>query len=118
MPTKQNATGQLKHRGTIQFKKKTRDSFGAETISWVDDATCWMAIMPLRGNEYFASQQIQASVTHRIRMRYQKLADNTRINPNCRIKFDDRFFNIQSVVNPEETNVWLDLMCVEETDAG
>jgi len=115
---KSNQTGQLKHRVTIQYKKKTKNSYGEETVSWIDDAVCWAAIWPVRGMEYFAAQQIHSAVSHKIRMRYRTLSNETSLNSNCRIKFGDRYFEIQSTIDVDEGHIWLDLMCVEAINAA
>lgn len=106
--------GQLRHRIMIQKKKTSRNSYGEVSVTWMDNMNCWASIEPIRGKEYFSAQQVQAGVTHRITMRHYTLADGTKINPNCRIKYDDRYFNIQSVINPSERNIMLQLMCIED----
>jgi len=107
--------GTLRRRITIQKKRIDKNTKGEQTVSWEDDATIWGAIWPLRGTEYFASQQIQSSVSHKIRIRYRTLEDDTKITPNCRIKHNtNRYFNIISVIDPDERHIHLDLMCSEE----
>ena len=106
--------GSLRHRITIQTKTVTRNSYGEESVTWSDNINCWASIEPIRGNEYFSAQQIQSGVTHRITIRYRTLADGTAINPNCRVEYGTRYFNIQSVLNPSERDISLQLMCIEE----
>ena len=111
--------GQLRKRLTIQMQSITVDSYGERDVVWRDDKEVWGSIKPIRGMEYHSAHQIESAVTHRIEIRYTTLSDDTRITPNNRVKYTDaqgdRFFNIQSVINPEERNIFLQLMCIEET---
>ena len=107
--------GELRHRITIEKKVRTRDTFGEETVKWSTDVSVYANVMPLRGNQYFASQQLQSGVTHRIRARHFTMGNSTMIQPGyCRISFKDRKFTILSALNPDERNIYLDFMCSEE----
>jgi len=106
--------GQLRYRVIIENKIKTRDTDGGEVVSWSTNIPVWASIQPLRGQEYFNAQQTKAIVSHRIRIRYTQLAASTEITPGeCRINWDSRYFNIHSVINASERNIYLDLMCSE-----
>ena len=94
--------GRLRHWIVIEKKDKTRDSYGAETISWSTNVGAWASVSPIRGSNYFASMQLQASITHQVTMRYQTLGNTTEIRPGyCRVKFGDRVLNIVSALNPD-----------------
>lgn len=100
--------GWLRHRITLQTKSTTQDTYGAEQDVWTDEATVWASVEPLRGQEYFSSKQMQAEETTRIRIRYR-----SGITPAWRVIFGDRIFNIKSIINPQERNIFLELMCEE-----
>lgn len=107
--------GELRHSIVIQMATTGRDSYGAATLTWTSGRNTQAAIWPLRGKEYFAAQQVQAGVTHKIRIRYQTLANSTVIGPQHRIKFGSRYFNIISPpINSDERNIMLEMMCSEE----
>jgi SPP1 family predicted phage head-tail adaptor len=107
--------GRLRHWIVIEKKAKSRDVYGAETIAWTTNVGSWASVSPIRGNNYFASMQLQASITHQVTMRYQTLGNSTEIHPGyCRIKFGGRVLNIVSAINPDERNISLELMCAEE----
>jgi len=106
--------GLRRHLATIQRKTTSQNTYGEDAGAWVDDSECWAAIMPLRGDEFFANQQVQSSVTHKIYIKYQTLSDGTRINSTCRMVCDSRIFNFQSVIDPEERQINLEIMAVEE----
>lgn len=107
--------GMLTRRLTFQIKKETRNASGEVIVAWVDDCICWGSVTPIRGREYMAAQQMQAAVSHRVKIRYRTLSDGTKINPNCRISYDSRYFNIQSVIDLNDSHVDLEIMATEET---
>jgi SPP1 family predicted phage head-tail adaptor len=111
-------SGRLRHWVIIDKKAKTRNSYGEEVIAWTTNIGTWAQVSPIRGTNYFASMQLQASITHQVTMRYQTLANTTEIKPGyCRVRLGStggRTLNIISVINPEERNIMLELMCAEE----
>ena len=110
--------GSLRHRINIQTQSSTAGTYGAATITWKDDAELWAAIWPLRGTEYYNAQQVESAITHKFRIRYTTLSDENRISPSCRIRLGDednaRYFNINSVIDPDERHIYLDIMAVED----
>ena len=48
---------------------------------------------------------------YEIRIRYY-----SGVTPKWRVKWGSRIYDIESVINPDEKNVMLDLMCVEVID--
>ena len=107
--------GSLRHRITFQSQGRTRDSYGGETVVWSDEVTVWAQVHPISGSEYFKTQEVQSQVTHNIRIRYPRSFD---IKPTWRIKFLAqtevyKYFDIVSIINPEERNIYLDIMAKE-----
>lgn len=105
--------GKLRHRVTLQESAAVRDSFGAEVETWTDITTLWASVEPLSGREYFAAQQVNTEISTKITLRYR-----AGIKPEMQILFASRVFEILSVVNPEEKNTQLVLMCKEVPDNG
>lgn len=100
--------GQLKKRVTIQHPTRVSDSMGGFTETWTDDATVWAAIWPTSAKEQQLALKETMNITHRIRIRYRSVFRN-----GWRLKFGERYFAIQSIINIEERNEWFDLLCVE-----
>ena len=100
--------GELRHRITIQQKTVTQDTAGVITETWADLVTVWAAIEPLTGREKFLAQQVYTDMTTRVRIRYR-----SGIDPAMRLKYNSRIFEINVVVNPEERNRELELLCTE-----
>lgn len=109
------AASRYRHYITLQTKIISIDTYGEEDITWNDEFNSFAEIKPVRGNEYYNAQQIQSSITHKITMRYCTLNDGSRIKPsNSRIIYDDRIFNIQSIININERSIILEFMAIEE----
>jgi SPP1 family predicted phage head-tail adaptor len=84
------------------------DKYGQPLDTWIDVATVWAAIEPLRGREYFSAQAEHADVTTRIRIRYREGIDRS-----MRVKHGDIEFEILHIIHPEFAKKELQLMCKE-----
>ena len=98
----------LDKRIYLEYEVKTSDGMGGETSTWGRLNSCWAAIWPVSAKEIKSDSQIMGVVSHRVRIRYRKGIDNT-----FRVNFNNRYFNVVSVINPDEDREWLDLMCNE-----
>ena len=99
--------GKMRHRITFQRRATEKDRAGGYTDDWVDVTTTWAQISPISGKEYFG-QVRETTVSHRIYCRYRP-----GIDPKLQIKFGTRTFRILSVINWEERNEGLTIMCEE-----
>jgi SPP1 family predicted phage head-tail adaptor len=100
--------GRLRHRVTIQDKVVTQDDYGEEVITWSDVDTVWASVEPLRGEEFAELRRAGAELTTRIVMRYQ-----SGIAPEMRAMEGSHVYDILSVINVEERDKELHLMCRE-----
>jgi SPP1 family predicted phage head-tail adaptor len=98
----------LKRRVSLQKEHAVRDSFGAEILQWVELRKVWAGIYPLEGREFFAAQTVNAEITIKIIIRYTE-----GVSPKMRIVFNNRIFEILSVINTGERKRELQLMCKE-----
>lgn len=101
-------SGDLNKRITWQQQTKVPDGMGGFTITWVDVCTVWCAIWPVSANEIVAANATAMVVSHKIRQRYRSV-----FKSSWRGKFGNRYFSIVSIINPNEANEYLDLMCKE-----
>lgn len=99
--------GKLRHRITFQRPATEKDRLGGYPDDWIDVATVWAQISPVSGKEYF-TQVRETTVSHKIYCRYR-----VGINPRMQVKFGKRTFRIISVLNWEERNEGLTIMCEE-----
>ena len=101
--------GTLRHYVEIQVASTAQNATGEPSVTWATSSYAYAAIMPLRGREYLTASQERSAVTHRIRIRHL-----SGLNPKKRIKFGSRYFNIGSVINVDERNIYQDIMASEE----
>lgn len=100
--------GQLNKRVLLQYQTKTADGLGGNTVTWTDSCNVWAAIWPVSASEMLRSSMPSLTVTTRVRIRYM-----TAIRASWRIKYDSRYFSIISIINANESNEYLDLLCRE-----
>ena len=105
--------GKLHHRVTIQAKSLTVDDYGGAVETWADVASVAASVEPLQGRELASAQTVNAETTTRIGTRY--LAG---VIPSNRIIFEGKFYNIQSVVDPELRHRELIIMASEGLNEG
>jgi SPP1 family predicted phage head-tail adaptor len=106
----QVSAGDLRHKVTIQSPPTTLDDSGHPTGSWTTVRTVCANVMPLRGRELFNAQQAQVRTTHKVTIRYM-----AGVTGKQRLLFGTRTLEIDSVINVEERNHTLELMCFEES---
>ncbi len=100
--------GKLRHKIDIQQFTTAKDSYGEDIKTWVSFHQCYASVNPLRGKEYFDTQQIVPEVDNKITTRYK-----SGIAPTMRIVWGSRTYEIRSVTNPDERNIMLEFLAVE-----
>lgn len=80
--------GKLDTRIQIKVKTSTRDSFGAEIITYTLLATVWAEKVPVTGREYFAASQFIPEATVKFRIRFREDFDETAIITYDGIDYD------------------------------
>jgi SPP1 family predicted phage head-tail adaptor len=100
----------FRHLVTIErIASEPQNSMGETEPNWQTLATASASVEPISGSEYFAAAQTNASVTHRIRMRYI-----SGLTPKMRIVWGDRTFEITLVRNLGEQNRFMEILAFEE----
>lgn len=100
--------GVLRHQVTLQSQSTAQNSYGEAVRTWADLGTVWAQVSPVSARELFAAAQAQATTTHQITIRYR-----SDVTASCRVKFGSRYFAIDGVLNPDERNWRLVLLCTE-----
>lgn len=104
--------GKLRHRVLLQSYTGAVDDYGDPLYSdddhWTTEATVWAAIDPVSGKEFYAAEQAQSSVSHKIRLRYRQ-----GVSAAWRVLYGSRVFRILSVIDWEERHESLLLMVQE-----
>ena len=59
----------MRHRVTIEAPVDGVNEFGERVVTWSTVETVYAAVEPVRGREFFAAEQVQSEVSHRVVMR-------------------------------------------------
>ena len=111
---KQTHTSKYNRRVSLQSATTISSLTGEPEKTWSTYATVWAAIRTLSGRERNAAQQVQATQTHEVTIRYSsEVAD---VTPKDRILYGSRIFDIQDVRNIDETNIEIRMLCAEAAD--
>ena len=105
--------GRLRHTISIEQTSEAQNDYGEAIKTWSDYLTdIRAAIEPINGREYFAQDSRHAEVSTRFRIRYEAGVTN-----KMRVKFGTRYYNIVSVILPNEHKCSeLILMAFESVD--
>jgi len=105
----------LKKVITIEEYANTTDGMGGFTKVWstvTGLGSLRAAIWPISARERIENQQIEHEITHRVRCWYR-----SGIEPENRVKWvyagTTRYFKIQSIINVDEGNRYIDMICEE-----
>jgi len=72
-------------------------------------ATVWGSVEPMRGQEYLEANRLGAAVDTRIRIRYL-----SGVLPSMQVVYGAHTYDIKSVINVNERNIEMQLMCREK----
>ena len=97
--------GALRHRITIQALSVSHDTYGGVTETWTDFVTVWASVEPVRGQEFYAAQQVQSERVVKVRIRRR-----TDVTPDMRVMHDGSVYAIEAVLN-DNFNTETLLMC-------
>lgn len=98
--------GRLRQSVALRQKSVTRDSLGAEVVTWSDFATVFADAQPITGREYVAMRQAQSDISIRFRIRY--LAG---VNTAMQVRWDGADYQILEVINKGARDRELELLC-------
>lgn len=105
--------GNLRHRLTIQEATGKASTFGGSTENlWTDVITVWGSVRPMLGKEAEQAQHMVSEVSHTIKIRYPD-PDTIVVGSKHRILFGTRIFDVEYVLNEDERNRELKLLCFE-----
>lgn len=105
--------GPKRYRAEFYRRDVTGDTFGDSrgTDTWTLVSTEWVDIMPLRGEEHLAAQQLKDTLSHRVRARWSSTL--ATITPKHQMRMGSRTFDIVSVMDVGERLREIELMVVE-----
>lgn len=103
--------GRLDKLARIEEPHFASDSLGVTNSYKTVIENIWVGLEPTTGTEDETTPQLYGLVTHRIRAHYVP-----GIKPTMRVVAGGRLFEIQHVMNHEERNRELVMLCIERTD--
>ncbi len=107
--------GQMRHTVKIQAYSTGLDTYGQSSTAglWNDCVEVRAKISPLRGNEAILARQVYPSASHSIMIDYLSTMDTTGAT-QLRVLYGSRAMNIGAILNPDEENWQMELLCGEE----
>lgn len=96
--------GELRHRVTFLIRKVTVQS-GISKECWETAFTCWAAVEPLRGKEYFQAAAANRENEIRFIIRYRR-----DVSTAMRLQFDGIDYHITAITDPQMGHVMLELL--------
>jgi SPP1 family predicted phage head-tail adaptor len=102
--------GRLNHKVDIYSLASTQSATSGEMVEkWATALMdVWAEVSPLKGRELFNARQFQAEVDTLITIRYTTVIE---IVPTMKITYKSHDYNIQSSINPFESNRELQILC-------
>lgn len=110
--------GTLRHTVSIQQRSSTIDAVGDVSDSWTTLITARAEIRPLNARELFAAQATQSEVTHQVTVRNRSELAAPKTAAAYRVLFGSRVFDVQGVMNIDERNREVRMLCSEGLSDG
>lgn len=103
--------GKLNRQVTIASASPAQDAFGEPAQTWTEVFSCWAHLAALTGREVYAlGAGFSSQVTHKVTIRYTLQP----IVSGMRVMYGSRVLLVQAVQNPDEANLQLELLCLEQ----
>ena len=103
-----NSIGKMRYRVKVERATNTRDAGGGLSQAFNSVATIYANIKPKSANSTYTQGMLQEKVTHEITIRYMK-----NIDTNSRITYGTRQFAVNGIINVDERDRFLTLLCEE-----
>lgn len=103
--------GRLRFRVEVQEPTEARNTVGEVTTTWTTRETVYAAVDPLRGEERMTMQQVKPTVDTKITMRGNAA---TYLTPKHRLKYGDRVFDIDSIIDMNSRGIVREIHCKEQ----
>lgn len=98
----------LKRRVTLQQPSNPQDTTGQALRKWTNVATVWAKVESMKGRTILRADSSLAELTDRVTIRFRK-----DVQSDWRVLYKDRALGLISIINTQEQNVELVLMCRE-----
>jgi SPP1 family predicted phage head-tail adaptor len=111
-----NISGPFNRRISIQSQATSQDATGQEQQTWGTVYSCWANIDVQQSQLIYSTAEFVSKVTHRITIRW---TSSIVLKPNMRIVYTEpttsvvHTYEIEALINPQQGNVWLTILCYE-----
>ncbi len=102
--TSDQKAGELRHRVTFLLRNVTVQG-GISKETWEPAFTCWAAVEPLSGREYYLAAAVNREEEIRFILRYRRNVDNS-----MRLRFQGLDYNIIAITDPQMKHAKLVLL--------
>jgi len=103
-----NSIGRMRYRVKVENATNTRDTGGGISQVYNSINFLYADIKPKSANSSYRQGMVQEKVTHELTIRFM---DN--ISTNSRISFGTRLFDVKGIINIDERDRFLKLLCEE-----
>jgi SPP1 family predicted phage head-tail adaptor len=109
--------GVLRDRIVVEEAVPMQDATGEMVVTWVPRTIVWASIEPLTGREaILLAAQGASQMNTRICMRWSYLLSG--MTSSWRLREGSTFYNIKSIINKDNANRELELMCQSGVNEG
>lgn len=109
--------GELRHSVEVQSQAEGYDPNGGANGAWSTDTTIRASVQTLTGRKLEIARQIDAEATVEIRTRYCTSGGLSFITVDNRLLFGTRILEPVFIVNENERNIVLRVLCKEKRGA-
>ena len=94
--------GMLRIELIVEDAIESGDGAGGVVREWIEVATLFAHVEPVRARTRYGADQLQVDITHRIIIRHRN-----GIFRRMRFRRGERVFSIQTMIDPDETGRYL-----------
>lgn len=106
--------GDLRTKLVIERKTRTTDNMGGYVETWATETTVWAIWKALNGAERYQAMRLGSEPRAKAVIRFRGDANGAPYySGRDRVLHRGRYWNIESVVDPDDRQQWLELNLVE-----
>lgn len=105
------SAGELREKLVFEKRAEEADAYGNTQGDWEEQFTVRARIRPRFGGETVLSERLANRQPYTITIRSSMQARAVTADWRVRNARTDEVFNIRSVVNPDEKNAYIELLC-------
>jgi len=105
-PAKAQRVGNMRERVTLLRQEGTPDGYGGFEYTYIEVATVWARVEPVKADEQFIAGGIQSITDVLVHIRHRD-----DVVPTWRLEWQGRQFNITGITNLDERTRFLVLDC-------